>query len=99
MKCPECQHDNPDNAKFCRKCGTKLPSCCPNCGNPVEPGDSFCMECGAKLDRAASVPTEAAVPRLEDMQDRLYIPEPLRRRMDTAEQEMRGENRLVEAWS
>ena len=29
------------------------------------------------------------------MQDRLYIPEPLRQRMDTAEQEMAGENRPV----
>jgi len=36
MKCPECQHENPDAAKFCRQCGTKLPSVCPSCGNPVE---------------------------------------------------------------
>ena len=31
------------------------------------------------------------------MQDRLYVPEPLRQRMDIAQQEMAGENRLVTA--
>ncbi len=26
VKCPKCQHENPDNLSFCGKCGTQLPS-------------------------------------------------------------------------
>ncbi len=26
IKCPKCQHDNPDTLKFCGECGTQLPS-------------------------------------------------------------------------
>ena len=42
------------------------------------------------------MPEETAViPKLEDMQEQLYIPEPLRRRMATAGKEIEGETRLV----
>ena len=26
VKCPECQHENPDETLFCGKCGTQFPS-------------------------------------------------------------------------
>ena len=26
VKCPKCQHENPENTLFCGKCGTRLPS-------------------------------------------------------------------------
>ena len=32
MKCPECQHDNPENTKFCGECGTQLTP-----GSPDQP--------------------------------------------------------------
>jgi double zinc ribbon protein len=51
MQCPQCEQDNPQQARFCMgcragltdrcaKCGTELPTaarCCPGCG---EAGDS-----------------------------------------------------------
>ena len=93
MKCPQCQHENREGARFCEECGAKLQLVCPTCGSEVaNPEARFCDECGARL-----VSAETVVPKLEDMRDRLYIPEPLRRQMDTAEQEMAGENRLVTA--
>jgi class 3 adenylate cyclase/predicted ATPase len=57
------------------------------------------MECGTKVAEAASGTSrvEMVVPNLEDMQDRLYIPEPIKRRMDAAERDIVGENRLVTA--
>jgi hypothetical protein len=51
MKCPECQADNPDNKKFCRNCGAKLPLVCPQCGSEICLHDHFCGECGHDLKR------------------------------------------------
>jgi len=93
MQCPNCQHQNPPQAKFCMACGTKLELACSQCGTKLPPEAKFCLQCGTKVGAAAPV----TVPKLEDMQDRLYIPEPLRQRMNMAQQEMAGENRLVTA--
>lgn len=56
MKCPECQAENPETKKFCRKCGTKLSLSCPECGAEVLTDDAFCGECGQNLT-ASSEPT------------------------------------------
>ena len=93
MQCPNCQGTNPPQAKFCMACGTKLELACSTCGTKLPPEARFCPQCGAKVGEAAPV----TVPKLEDMQNRLYIPEPLRQRMNMAQQEMAGENRLVTA--
>jgi predicted ATPase/class 3 adenylate cyclase/regulation of enolase protein 1 (concanavalin A-like superfamily) len=93
MKCTKCSHEASLGDAFCSRCGTKLETVCPECGYKPGEGDLFCSKCGARLGEAAI----ASPPRLEDMQDRLYIPEPLRKRMDSAMQEMEGENRLITA--
>ena len=93
MKCPKCNHENPATAKFCMECGTKLERKCPKCGTGYPVEALFCMKCGTRLAEEETVSSVAAVSNLEDMQDRLYIPEPLRKRMDSAMQEMEGENR------
>lgn len=31
MKCPNCRHENPENANFCNGCGNKLDFKCPIC--------------------------------------------------------------------
>jgi class 3 adenylate cyclase len=49
MKCPECQHENEIDAKFCNKCGSKLDVICPECGIANLPGSQFCKECGHNL--------------------------------------------------
>jgi len=50
MKCPKCQHENKDGAKFCRKCGSALELVCPKCKHPNEPDSMFCEECGTKIE-------------------------------------------------
>jgi len=56
MKCPKCQVELPDNAKFCGVCGQLLKAerVCPQCGQ-VNPQDfQFCLQCGRA--RAEPVP-------------------------------------------
>src|SRR6516165_3077781 len=49
MRCPSCNRDNPDDAKFCVGCGSPLAGRCARCGaeNPSEA--SFCKQCGTRL--------------------------------------------------
>ncbi|MEK7397747.1 MAG: adenylate/guanylate cyclase domain-containing protein, partial [Candidatus Poribacteria bacterium] len=102
MECPKCKHINRDGAKFCEECGEKLQLKCPNCGAELRPNAKFCDECGERITAIPEGSTLAvtqtkSIPRLADMQDKLYVPEPLRQRMDTARKEIQGENRLVTA--
>lgn len=69
MKCPNCQFENQDNAKFCKSCGHKLaginpqpaaasepaaaPAVCPTCGAPLKPGAKFCAKCGTNIGAAS----------------------------------------------
>lgn len=54
VKCPGCNAEVPENAKFCLECGTKIELLaeneiiCPVCGKKTAKG-KFCMECGASL--------------------------------------------------
>jgi hypothetical protein len=55
MCCPSCQHENPEGARFCHACRTKLESRCPQCTH-VNPSESrFCNECGMPLARQLPV--------------------------------------------
>jgi predicted ATPase/class 3 adenylate cyclase len=50
MKCPECQFDNREGAKFCISCGTKLEINCSKCSHLNPPESKFCEECGSQLN-------------------------------------------------
>ena len=100
MICPKCQHENPKEALFCMKCGTKLERKCPRCGADYPEEAAFCMKCGTKLtEEAVPTPTEVVFPKLEDMHAQLQslIPDALAQKYLTAEQQASGENRLVTA--
>jgi len=49
MKCPKCQRENPDDAKFCNECGSKIEAICPSCGKINPPGSRFCNGCGGNI--------------------------------------------------
>ena len=49
MLCPNCQHENRKNARFCENCGSKLVRACPNCGTQNRPEANFCDKCGTNL--------------------------------------------------
>jgi Double zinc ribbon len=42
MRCPLCQHENREAARFCAACGSSLASKCPACGSQPPPGAAFC---------------------------------------------------------
>lgn len=48
-KCSNCDHYNPNQAKFCNDCGANLQGICPSCGVNNQSSTKFCMECGTKL--------------------------------------------------
>ncbi len=49
MKCPDCNAEAPDGARFCNACGTALTRACPNCGEAGPPTARFCAQCGAEI--------------------------------------------------
>jgi len=49
MECPNCQVENPEEAKFCIKCGKPMEFHCPKCGSKTPVIGDFCMECGHNL--------------------------------------------------
>jgi tetratricopeptide (TPR) repeat protein len=65
MKCPKCNTENSDTAKFCTACGQQLQTevVCPQCNHTNKPTAKFCEECGHSLIEAApgtaQSPTEA----------------------------------------
>src|SRR5512136_1758505 len=61
MQCPACHTDNPETAKFCLNCGSKLAAPCAVCGAALPAQAKFCPECGAA---AGAVP--AAAPPEQD---------------------------------
>jgi hypothetical protein len=49
MRCPQCQHENPEGGCFCNACGAKLEATCPVCEHVNTPGSRFCNACGHNL--------------------------------------------------
>jgi class 3 adenylate cyclase/tetratricopeptide (TPR) repeat protein len=49
VTCPTCGFENPDEARFCGRCGGELGGACPECGTVVSAGLGFCTSCGARL--------------------------------------------------
>ena len=56
MRCPECEFDNREGAKFCKECGAKLELACPKCDSLITPDSKFCDECGYDLSTPAIAP-------------------------------------------
>ncbi len=53
-KCPNCNGEVKDTAKFCKHCGNKIEQkakeiYCEVCGAKLDVGSTFCDECGAKI--------------------------------------------------
>jgi class 3 adenylate cyclase/tetratricopeptide (TPR) repeat protein len=69
MKCPKCQSDNREEAKFCSECGAKFILTCPECGATNRADSKFCDECGKDL-RESQAPKDA---QLDSEGERKYV--------------------------
>jgi len=56
MRCPQCQHENREGAKFCEECGNRLELICPSCGTTLRLTAAFCDNCGTPLKGNATEP-------------------------------------------
>ena len=88
MKCPKCQTENPEEKKFCHKCGASLLRC-PHCGAGVQPDHEFCGDCGRRL--IAEKPT----PLLDYSHPQSYTPKFLAEKILTTKSSIEGERKLV----
>ena len=95
MKCPNCKHENPGDAKFCNRCGHKLELACPECGKVNPPGSRFCNECGHNL----AAPSGQAVKDLsfDEKIDKIqrYLPKGLTEKILSQRDRIEGERKQV----
>jgi class 3 adenylate cyclase/tetratricopeptide (TPR) repeat protein len=96
MKCPKCQHQNPDDAKFCNECATKLELVCPECGKVNPLGSKFCNECAHSL----STPSEEPTPKDLSFDEKLdkiqrYLPKGLTEKIIAQRDRIEGERKQV----
>ncbi len=95
MKCPKCQFENVESAKFCNTCGNKLEVICPACAKGNPPGSKFCNECGHQLTLPAKpIPKELSFDeKLKKIQK--YLPGGLTEKILAQKGKIEGERRQV----
>jgi class 3 adenylate cyclase len=90
MRCPRCDVDTPEIAKFCIECGTPLSARCPQCGADTLPRAKFCAECGTSL--TAQSPASPAVPAPVPLR---YTPGHLAEKIFTSKAALEAEHKQV----
>lgn len=65
MRCPTCQHDNPEGALFCNRCGISLGITCQRCRTQNPHGSQFCQGCGIALTETSKEEDKTATGRSE----------------------------------
>src|SRR3989454_6812114 len=86
MKCPRCQHENPQGARFCEECATPLAGTCSNCGTSLSATAKFCHACAHPVTGGAGTPS-----RSPDS----YTPRHLAEKILTSKAALEGERKLV----
>ena len=95
MKCPKCQFENPEGAKFCVECGAKFELTCPSCGFANAQSFKFCAECGYKLILPSGPsPKELSFDERLDKIQR-YLPKGLTDKILSQRDKIEGERKQV----
>ena len=87
MKCPNCEHENTVEAKFCDQCAAPLGRTCSNCGSKVSSSAKFCPQCGHDLKPVADGPRFAS--------PKNYTPQHLSDKILTSRAALEGERKQV----
>ena len=88
MKCPRCQHESPQGARFCEECAAPLARTCPNCGTLLSATAKFCHACAHP--RAAGEGAQARFASPE-----AYTPKHLAEKILTSKAALEGERKQV----
>ena len=62
MRCSQCRHENPGDAKFCLECGRRLALMCSACATELPADATFCKECGAPVGTSTAAPSRTPAP-------------------------------------
>jgi class 3 adenylate cyclase/tetratricopeptide (TPR) repeat protein len=95
MKCPDCQFENREEARFCSECGHKFEITCPECGKNIRMGSKFCDECGHKLTLPSEPPPKELSfdEKIEKIQR--YLPKGLTEKILSQRDKIEGERKQV----
>jgi class 3 adenylate cyclase/tetratricopeptide (TPR) repeat protein len=100
MKCPKCQHDNPDDAKFCIECASPMEFHCPNCGAITPATGKFCKECAYDLRKPKKARPIEPTPKDLSFDEKLdkiqrYLPKGLTEKILSQRDKIEGEHKQV----
>jgi class 3 adenylate cyclase len=94
MRCPHCQQENREGARFCAACGSSIAWKCPACGSQPPPGAAFCDHCGTPLTATTTAATPPSLaPRPQTLQ--AYTPAHLAEKILTSKAALEGERKQV----
>jgi class 3 adenylate cyclase/tetratricopeptide (TPR) repeat protein len=88
MQCPQCQQQNPPQAKFCLECGVRLVLLCAQCSTALPAGAKFCLECGQPVDAPPTASSRFTPPEA-------YTPTHLAEKILTSRSALEGERKQV----
>jgi hypothetical protein len=89
MQCPQCQQDNPSQARFCMRCGAAFTPSCSHCGTELPVGAAFCFACGRPVTAAPPIPAA----RFASPES--YTPKHLADKILTTRSALEGEHKQV----
>jgi predicted ATPase/class 3 adenylate cyclase len=105
MICPNCQANNPCEARFCMNCGIPLVVICQNCTFENMLSANFCNNCGFSLREHGLEPIrgqgitklEVSLTEAKEYSMRKFIPRDFAEKLEQARssQTMKGERRIV----
>jgi hypothetical protein len=97
MKCPNCQIELPEDAKFCGVCGQslKIELVCPNCRHVNPQNFKFCLQCGQPLSAPAKPISKP--PSFDEKIARVqhYLPKELAEKILAQRERIEGERKQV----
>ena len=88
MQCPQCQHENPPQAKFCLECGARFRLTCVACSTELPTGAKFCLECGQPIEAQPAAQSSFTTPAA-------YTPQHLAEKILTSRTALEGERKQV----
>jgi hypothetical protein len=98
MKCPKCQFDVKEGARFCEQCGIYLARKCPDCGAEVSQTARFRAECGYNITTSSPTPAPPVELSFEEKLENIqrYLPGGLTEKILARRGKIEGERTQAE---